>query len=153
MIMSGECGKFSDKLLNCFKKCFPFVSVECGKTQYMIIREFYEAIDSDYREVLNRLCKDERIEKYLLKFVSANNMDDFEKAYEAKDYKEAFRVVHSMKGMSLNLGLSKLCEQSSEVCEELREGSPKEDISRKIEKLRETYTYTIDNIKLISKSA
>lgn len=28
MIMNGECGVFSDKLLECFKKCFPFVSVE-----------------------------------------------------------------------------------------------------------------------------
>lgn len=118
----------------------------------MTLNEFYDAVGSDYSEVLNRLNKEERIVKYLLKFASENTLEDFEKSYETGNFEEAFRVVHSMKGMCLNLGLSKLCDISSDVCVDLRNGPPKEDISEKIDILRKEYNIAMDNIKLISKT-
>lgn len=119
----------------------------------MTVREFYEAIESDYEEVLGRLCKEERIEKYLRKFITECSMEDFDNAFNSNDFKEAFRVVHSIKGMCLSLGFTKLGEVSSVVCEELRYGPPQGDISSEVENLRKVYTFTTDNIKLISKSA
>lgn len=116
----------------------------------MTLNEFYDTVGSDYNEVLNRLNKEERIVKYLLKFASENILEDFEKSYKTENFEEAFRVVHSMKGMCLNLGLSKLCEISSDVCEDLRNGPPKEDISGKIDKLRKEYNFAMEHIKLIS---
>lgn len=116
----------------------------------MTIRDFYGVIDANFDEVISRLGKEERIQKYLFRFADEGAIENFDKAYEAKDYSEAFRATHSIKGMCLNLGLSQLGEASSVVCEALREGPPKVDLTEAIANMREAYTFTIDAIKKIS---
>ena len=103
----------------------------------MNIHRFYETIGGDYTGTLARLMKEERMEKYLLRFADNTDYPDFFAAWEAQNYADAFRFVHNLKGMCLNLGISPLADIASDVCEELRGGAPKGDISAQLEKLKE----------------
>lgn len=116
----------------------------------MTIADFYGIIDADYNEVMGHLVKEDRVYKYLNRFVEENMYAIFDKAYSEGNYEEAFRATHSLKGMCLNLGFSKLESASSDVCEELRHGAPKIDISEMIEIMKIYYDEVVDNIKKIT---
>ena len=96
----------------------------------MELKEFYTAAEGDYNETLSRLMKDERILKYLRLFPQNEDYAQLSVNLEKPDYKEAFRNIHTIKGMALNLGLTKLASVSSALCEELRQGPPKIDITQ-----------------------
>lgn len=113
----------------------------------MNVREFYETIGSSYEEVFERLMKDDRIVKYLRKFALEDEYVRIEKYLDANDAQEAFRCVHSVKGMCLNLGLSKLCTSSAVLCDELRNGIIEGDISDKVKRFKDDYYYIVAKIK------
>lgn len=109
----------------------------------MELTKFYEEVQGDYEDVLGRLLKDERILKYLLKFGQEDNYSLLVSQLENKEYEEAFRCVHSVKGMCLNLGLSKLQKSASDICEELRNGEPKIDLTDMLAKFKDDYDMTL----------
>lgn len=88
----------------------------------MNIKEFYNVIEGNYDDVLRRLMKEERIVKYVSKFASDSSFDTLKKTLEEKDYPEAFRAAHTLKGISQNLGFDRLFAVSSELSELLRGG-------------------------------
>ncbi|MDE7293079.1 MAG: Hpt domain-containing protein [Oscillospiraceae bacterium] len=88
----------------------------------MNIKEFYNVIEGDYDDVLRRLMKEDRIVKYVSKFAADSSYDTLLTTLRDKDYPEAFRAAHTLKGISQNLGFSKLFEVSSELAEMLRGG-------------------------------
>lgn len=113
----------------------------------MTVKEFYDVIGGGYEDVLSRMLKDERIVKYLRRFPEDPSYGAFFEQLEAENYEEAFRNVHTLKGLALNLGLEKLGEASSAVCEELRpKVAPDKDISGMIETLREEYNKVMENL-------
>lgn len=87
----------------------------------MSLTEFYTRIGGDYEEVICRLMNEEFIKKLLNKFLEDNSytllMENVGSNNEA-----AFRAVHTLKGVCLNLGLGKLYESSVAVTEALRNG-------------------------------
>lgn len=106
----------------------------------MNVKEFYSFIGGNYEEVASRLMKEERILKYLNKFTTAEDYANLHKFLEEKNYPEAFRAIHSVKGVALNLGLSPLFKVSDVLCEELRSGEePKIDISGMVSDVDEAY--------------
>ncbi len=113
----------------------------------MSINDFYVEIEGNYEEVLGRLGKDERIVKYVKRFAQTDYVGDFEKAYADKNGEEAFRALHSIKGMCLNLGLGKLTKSSSNLCEEFRNGLPTENVDNIIELFRKDYADTVECVK------
>lgn len=115
----------------------------------MGLKEFYSEINWDYEEVLSRLGKEDRILKYLKRFVDNDDYSLAKSTLSGKDYKEAFRHVHNIKGMSLNLGLGSLIKSSSELCEALRNGEPAVDISDMLAKIDEDYLMVVSAIKQI----
>ena len=93
----------------------------------MTIKDFYESALGDYTEAINCLGKEERIYKYLKKFPAMQNAALIKEALQREDYDTAFREAHNLKGMSMNMALTKLHEVSSNLTESLRNG-PKGDV-------------------------
>lgn len=109
----------------------------------MSLREIYEQFHGDYDSVLQRLRSDERITKYLIKFVN-NHMDTLIKdALEEGDYKTAFCEVHNMKGICANLNIDQLGRSASDLTEALRGRNPEGDISSLVEAMQKDYDMTI----------
>ncbi len=87
----------------------------------MNIKEFYDLIGENYNEVLDRLRVESRILKYVLKFPDDKSCETFQSSMKDQKYAEAFRAVHTLKGICLNLGFTKLYSTVSEITEKLRD--------------------------------
>lgn len=115
----------------------------------MRVEEFYSILGGNYEDVLSRLGKTERIVKYLRKFADSEECGSIDGFLESENYEEAFRAVHSIKGMCMNLGLSKLQESSSTLCEELRNGKPQIDVTDMLAKVKSDFAQATDAIRQI----
>lgn len=117
----------------------------------MTVKECYEMMGSDYDDVITRLSKDERVEKYLRKFLVATDYEELVKALEEKNYEDVFRFSHNLKGMGLNLSFTKLYTSASELCENVRNGEPKVDCEPLMEKVAEDYNQVINAIQMLDR--
>ena len=113
----------------------------------MTVQECYEKMGGSYDDVIDRLMSEERVAKYLAKFLDSVDYDNMLKALDDKDYELAFRSVHNLKGMSLNLSFTYLQKSSDVLCEALRGGEPKEDISGMLEDVKNSYARVTGAIK------
>ena len=113
----------------------------------MTLTEFYSAVGGNYESTLENLIKDERILKYLRKFPAAEDYSCFVQAFAEGAYPEAFRYIHNLKGVSLTLGLGKLGEASSIVCEAIRHGPPASDLSAERTRLDKEYQCVMEALK------
>lgn len=112
----------------------------------MTLKECYIAMGSDYEDVLRRFLSEQMIRKYVLKFSDDGNYDVLCHAMEEGLQEEAFRAAHTIKGMCLNLGFTKLGESSSLMTECLRSGDM--DGARALsDRVREDYECTIEAIR------
>ena len=87
----------------------------------MQLNECYKAFGGDYESVRKRIPGDKIIIKFLIKFLSEPSYEKLCRTLEEEDYKEAFRAVHSIKGISANLGFPALLDSSGILTEYLRE--------------------------------
>ncbi len=86
----------------------------------MTVRECYEEMGGNYEDVLSRLRTDERIVRFLGKVASDESFALLCKSIEEKNMEEAFRAAHTLKGICLNLSITKLQESASRLTEALR---------------------------------
>lgn len=107
----------------------------------MNIRECYAELGGDFDDVLNRLMKEERVIKYARMFPDAAGSDyeQLHAALKEERYEDAFRAVHNLKGVSLNLALTPLHQASHVLCEALRHGKPAEDPAPMLQKVDEAW--------------
>ncbi len=112
----------------------------------MTLQEFYDAIGGDYKGVMSRLMKEERVLKYVRKFLNDASFETLNTKIAEGDYEEAFRAAHTIKGVASNLGFSKLLDSSHELTEELRGGNAPKGTDN-LERVRTDYTQTIEAIK------
>ena len=68
----------------------------------MTLQECYVKIGGDYNDILHRFMNENMIHKFVLKFPQDNNMALFEESWAKKDYKTAFRAMHTLKGVAVN---------------------------------------------------
>lgn len=115
----------------------------------MTIREFYEQIDGDFASVLERFGEELGVTKYLAMFIREDMFSKLEEAMKNRDYEEAFRVTHSMKGVTLNLGLSPLEHSSREMCEALRNGKVPDNIDEMFEQVRADNERVVEAIHML----
>lgn len=115
----------------------------------MMIEDFYIAAGGSYEEILYALGKEERVMKFLKKFPESNIDKELKAALEAKDYETAFRVAHTLKGMSINIGLLNLHSISSQLTESLRNG-PKGDVEGLAAKTLGEYNRTCELISQLA---
>ena len=86
----------------------------------MTVSEFYAAVGGDYTEVLARLTSDALVARFLRMLPHDGSMELLCDSMASGNAAEAFRAVHSIKGMALNLGLSRLAEVCTVMTEALR---------------------------------
>ena len=86
----------------------------------MTLQECYVKIGGDYNDILHRFMNENMIHKFVLKFPQDNNMALFEESWAKKDYETAFRAMHTLKGVAVNLGFTALYNVSSALTEKLR---------------------------------
>ncbi|WP_195283491.1 Hpt domain-containing protein [Harryflintia acetispora] len=113
----------------------------------MTVKECFENLGADYDDVLRRMGTQERLLRFLSKFPQDPSFSLLCGAYERGDAGEAFRAVHSLKGVSVNLGLSSLYASACALTEELRGGTITPASAPMLEHLRQDYEATIACIR------
>ncbi|MBS5062159.1 MAG: Hpt domain-containing protein [Hungatella hathewayi] len=93
----------------------------------MTLKEAYEKLGGDYADTTCRIGEDMllRLIGILLK---DSNYTDICMSLKQQDYETAFRAAHTLKGVTLNLGLSLLAEKTAKLTETLRSAQNADDI-------------------------
>ncbi len=113
----------------------------------MTIEELYARIGGDYAAVIAFMASPQRVEKFVGKFLANTDFQNLVAALDAKNYADAFRFSHNLKGMSANLSFTKLFTSSSELCESLRNGPPKVPVAPLFDAVKADYEATTDGIR------
>lgn len=93
----------------------------------MTLQECYCRMQGDYADALNRLMRDQLIERFVLNFPKDQSMQQLRDATAAGIQNDAFRAAHTLKGVAKNLSLTKLADSASELAEQLRDGTQMPD--------------------------
>lgn len=88
----------------------------------MTLQECYRELDGNYEDAAARLRSDRLVQKFVLKFLNDPSFDLLCKSLEEKNYEEAFRAAHTIKGVCQNLSFTRLFESSNRLTEALRSG-------------------------------
>lgn len=116
----------------------------------MTLQECYAIFGGDYEGVTARLRGERLVKKFVLKFLSDQSYQLFCDAMAQKNYEEAFRAAHTIKGVCQNLGFTALLESSSQMSDALRSGwTPRAD--ELVGQLGKDYTDTIAAIQAYQK--
>lgn len=108
----------------------------------MNLKECYLAIGADYEDIMRRFKSEERVERFLKMFLNDKSFEILRGAIVDEQYEAAFRAVHTMKGICMNLSLTALYRSCVLLTENLRPGSPDGDTRRFFEKVTEDYERT-----------
>lgn len=118
----------------------------------MTVQECYEAFGGNYQEVISRLRTDERVARFLQKVVDDGSYKLLVDSIASGNVDEAFRAAHTLKGVCMNLSITKFGESASALTEVLRE---KREISDELQPLlqqvKEDYELTVNNILQLNK--
>lgn len=91
---------------------------------------------ADVENTLKRFMGNEAIyEKFLKKFMDNSNYSGLAESIQAKDYEEAFKCAHTLKGVSANLGLDPIYKAASELTEEVRGKANDEVNSERVQEI------------------
>ena len=112
----------------------------------MTLQECYTALGGNYEEVLGRLRSEKLVQKFVLKFPDDPSYQLLCDSMAAQNWEEAFRGVHTIKGVCQNLAFTLLGRSSSQLCEALRGGQPPQDPSL-FRQVSEDYKVTISAIR------
>lgn len=88
----------------------------------MTLQECYAAMGGNYDDASARLRSDRLIQKFVLKFLDDGSYGMLEASMAEKNYEEAFRAAHTLKGICQNLSFTRLQGSSSQLTEALRHG-------------------------------
>ena len=118
----------------------------------MTVKECYQAFGGSYEEVISRLRTDERVVKFLLKVVEDGSYKLLCDSIASGNADEAFRAAHTLKGVCMNLAITKLANSSSALTEVLRENRVIDDgLQPLLNRVKEDYELTINAIEQLDK--
>ena len=118
----------------------------------MTLQECYAAMGGNYEDAIGRLRSERLVQKFVLKFLSDGSYELLCRSLEEKNYEEAFRAAHTIKGVCQNLSIDKLQASSSRLCESLRNGyTPESDALA--EEVRADYAQTVAAIRSFQKES
>ena len=112
----------------------------------MTLKECYAAMAGDYEDVLARFRTEERVQKFVVKFLEDPTYSNLEQALKEENYEEAFRAAHTLKGVCQNLSLTLLYQSSYELTEALRNEREQETIAKWMQQVTMDYKTTRDAI-------
>lgn len=118
----------------------------------MTLQECYAAMGGNYESAVGRLRSERLVQKFILKFLDDGSYDLLCKSLEEKNYAEAFRAAHTIKGVCQNLSIDKLQDSSSRLCEALRNGC-RPEAGALAEEVRADYSQTVDAIRAFQKES
>lgn len=113
----------------------------------MDLRECYLTAGGDYEDVMRRLLREERVDRFLRMFLEDQSFHSLCVAMSEGNYATAFRMAHTIKGISMNLSFTELQTASSELTENLRGGREDKDTGRYLEAMKCSYDRTVAAIK------
>lgn len=111
------------------------------------IKEIYNLMGENYDEVIGRIGKEERLHKYLLKFLENTEFDNLEEAVKNNDIQAAFSYAHTLKGLCLNFGFGKLYSASAVFCDNIRDNIVRNPIEPLFDNLKEEYEKVLSSIR------
>lgn len=100
----------------------------------------------NYIDVKQRLRSEKLIDKFVRKFLDDPSFVQYEAALQAKDDRSAFMALHTLKGVSQNLGMESLYEAVKEDCELFRSGWS-DEAAENADALRAVYDTTCQAIR------
>lgn len=113
----------------------------------MTVKECYQAFGGNYEECMGRLRTDERIAKFLTKILNDESYKLLVTSMEQRNMSEAFRAAHTLKGICLNLSLTRLYESAVKLTEALRNREDYgPDLDPLVEQVGKDYKLTMDVI-------
>lgn len=93
-----------------------------------LFRKRLEENGTDVETVLKRFMGNEAMYiKFIKKFLDDKSYNDLLENITKRDYEEAFKSAHTLKGVTANLGIEPLREAASQITELLR-GKPAEEV-------------------------
>ncbi|MCH5208913.1 MAG: Hpt domain-containing protein [Oscillospiraceae bacterium] len=120
----------------------------------MTLKEFYKSLGSDYNTVVMRMGGSEKLlDKFVRKLPNDKSAEQLSEALEKGDCELAFRMAHTLKGLSANLGLDRLQNASSELTEALRNQENIPDNARELAKnVMDEYEKVISALEQLDQS-
>ena len=118
----------------------------------MTLQECYAAMGGNYDDALGRLRSERLVQKFVLKFLSDGSYELLCRSLEEKNYEEAFRAAHTIKGVCQNLSFTRLYEVSNRLNEALRNG-PTPEAPGLVEAVKTEYEQTVAAIRAFKESA
>ncbi len=113
----------------------------------MTVRECYAAMGASYEEIVGRLANDDRIKKFLGKFLNEKSFELLCSSLEERNMEEAFRAAHTLKGVSQNLAFTPLVKSVSVLTEQLRgREAYGEELEPLLQQVKEDYDKTFSLI-------
>lgn len=112
----------------------------------MDLKECYAELGGDYHGVVARFHGEGLVKKFAFKFLGDGSYDLLCQSLEEKNYEEAFRAAHTLKGICQNLGFTRLYDSSSQLTEVLRFGW-KEGAQELFEQVARDYQGTTGPLK------
>ena len=100
-----------------------------------------------------RLRSEERILKFLKMVLKDTSFKDLCDAMEEQDYEKAFRAVHTLKGVLLNLGLTVQGRYAAALTEALRGRQENEEIKPLFTQLVSSYGEMCSAIKELAETS
>lgn len=94
--------------------------------------------------------KEDLYEKFVFKFLSDQSYHNLNEHLDAENYEEAFKDVHTMKGVAANLGLDPMGHPLVELTELLRNKTSKDEVdTEQVNLQREQLTTQYESFKEI----
>ena len=113
----------------------------------MNLKECYAAIGSDYADVMRRFISEARVDRFLRMFLDDQSYAQLCGGMADGRWPDAFRAVHTMKGICMNLSLSALADRCAALTENLRGGQPDVQTQPLFEQVRTEYERTAAAIR------
>ena len=114
----------------------------------MSLQECYATFGGDYEGVIGRLRSEKMVKKFAIKFLSDSSYELLLKSMDEKNYEEAFRASHTIKGICQNLGFTKLGNSSSVLTDKLRDGGS-EEADALLTQVKEDYQQTVEALQAL----
>ena len=117
----------------------------------MTLKELYTLIDADYDSAMRVLRMEKLLDKHIRKLPANPVFADLDRAGQTLDPTAVFDSAHAIKGVCANLGLVKLAQAASVLCEAYRPGSEQplsaDETRQKIDEIQTLYGKAADGVR------
>lgn len=111
----------------------------------MTLQECYATLCGNYEEAKTRLMNDSLIDRFIRRFPADPSMQLLREKLQEGNLPEAFRAVHTLKGVAANLAFTRLQQDASALTELMRDQVTPAD-PQMVSALEASYRLVIDTL-------